>query len=89
MACRFQPRAEVILPASLPHGGFIPSTECGTTPKETAGESRVQDVKALHEEIDKLTKELATGQPTDESQKKHAATISGWWDKVTGWFRKK
>lgn len=59
------------------------------TYEKTVGETHAKEVKALHQEIDKLTKELATGKPTAEAQKKHTSTISGWWDKVTGWFKKK
>ena len=55
--------------------------------EKKAGEGRAADVKALHDEITKLTSELDKGKPSETDQKKHASTISGWWHRATSWLR--
>lgn len=44
-------------------------------------------VAALHQEISKLTAELAAGKPSREDQVKHKGAIAGWWQRVRKMFR--
>jgi hypothetical protein len=50
--------------------------------EKIAGDSRSQEVKKLHTEIDEVAKTL-TNHQNDAKQK-----VSHWWDRVVSWFRK-
>ena len=52
------------------------------------GESRAKEVKALHQEIEKLTHELGEEEASEETNKEHAAKVESWWQRATKWFRK-
>ena len=54
-----------------------------------AGENRGAEVKALHQEIEKLTTELDKGNISEADQQKHASKISEWWHRSTKWFKSK
>lgn len=56
--------------------------------EKKVGENRGKEIQALHQEIEKLMKELGEGEATEESNKEHAATVEDWWHQVTMWFRK-
>ncbi len=56
--------------------------------EKQTGEKRSKEVKALHEEISKLSAVLDKGKPTGKEGKEHAGTISKMWQKVSGWFKK-
>lgn len=56
--------------------------------EKQVGENRGKEVQALHQEIEKLTHELAEGEATEESNKEHAAKVESWWQRATKWFRK-
>ncbi|HWB12287.1 MAG TPA: YfdX family protein [Pirellulales bacterium] len=51
------------------------------------GENRGAEVKALHEEISKLTAELEGGKLSEAEKRKHATRISDWWHRATKWFK--
>jgi len=51
------------------------------------GENRSKEVKALHEEISKMTATLDKGKPSEKESKKHAGAISIMWQKVTKWLK--
>lgn len=55
--------------------------------EKSAGESRAKEVRQLHQEIEKLTTELAKGKPTDKQAEEHSATIANLWQRVTKWFK--
>ena len=55
--------------------------------EKQSGETRSKEVAALHKEIRELTAELEKGRPTDADAQRHAARISGWWDRARKWFR--
>lgn len=57
--------------------------------EKLVGEHRGAAVKALHEEIAKLTQELDKSPPSEEERKKLAAQISEWWHSSTKWFKNK
>ncbi len=57
--------------------------------EEQVGEKRGEEVKALHEEITKLTAELEKDKPSPAETQKLATTISRWRDSVSKWFTKK
>lgn len=54
-----------------------------------AGENRGAEVKALHQEITKLTAELDKGNISEADQQKHASKISEWWHRSAKWFKNK
>ena len=51
------------------------------------GEKRGTEVKALHQEIDKLTAELGKVDLSDADRQKHVSKISEWWQRATKWFK--
>ena len=57
--------------------------------EEQVGEKRGEEVKALHEEITKLTAELEKDKPSPAETQKLATTISRWRESVSKWFTKK
>ncbi len=57
--------------------------------EEQVGEKRGEEVKALHEEITKLTAELEKDKPSPAETQKLATTISKWRESVSKWFTKK
>jgi len=57
--------------------------------EKLVGEKRGSEVKALHQEIDKLTAELGKGNLSEADREKHASTISEWWQTATKWFKSK
>jgi hypothetical protein len=57
--------------------------------EKQVGDNQSAEVKALHQEITKLTAELEKGKPSETEQQKHATTISGWWQRASQMFRSK
>lgn len=57
--------------------------------EKLVGDHRSAEVKALHQEITKLTNELEKGMPSESDRKKLAAEISQWWNSATKWFKNK
>jgi hypothetical protein len=55
--------------------------------EKLVGEKRGGEVKALHQEIDKLTAELGKGNLSEADREKHASTISEWWQRATKWLK--
>ena len=55
--------------------------------EKLVGEKRSTEVKALHQEIDKLTAELGKGDLSDADRQKHVSKISEWWQRATKWFK--
>ncbi len=55
--------------------------------EKLVGEKRSTEVKALHQEIDKLTAELGKAELSDADRQKHASKISEWWQRATKWFK--
>lgn len=53
------------------------------------GENRGAEVKSLHEEISKLTEELASGEISQGAQQQHSVRISDWWRRAAKWLRGK
>lgn len=57
--------------------------------EQLAGPSRSKEVKAMHEEMNKLALKLTAEEISPEDRKKLASEISTWWDKLSDWFKKK
>ena len=57
--------------------------------EKLVGDKRGADVKALHQEIDKLTAELGKGSLSETDRQKGAAKISEWWHRATKWLKGK
>jgi len=55
--------------------------------EKLAGDTRSAEVKALHQEITKLTGVLEKGMPSEEEIQKMAAQIGEWWQNTTKWFK--
>lgn len=55
--------------------------------EKLTGEYRSKEVRTLHQEIDQLIKSLDTNH-TEGDMAKARKKLSGWWDRVTEWFRK-
>lgn len=56
--------------------------------EKQVGENRGKEVNALHQEIEKLTRELGEGEVTEEANDEHAAKVESWWHRATKMFRK-
>jgi len=55
--------------------------------EKLVGDHRSTEVKMMHQEITKLTKELEGGPLTESEQKKLAGQIAQWWQGATKWFK--
>lgn len=56
--------------------------------EKLAGESRAKEVRKLHQEIDKLTKNLEGEKDLKTAIEKTEELIKSWWDTAVSWFRK-
>lgn len=57
--------------------------------EKKVGEKRGSEVKALHQEMDKLAAELGKGNLSEADRQKHASRISEWWQTATKWLKGK
>lgn len=57
--------------------------------EKLVGEKRGSEVKALHQEIEKLTAELGKGNLSEADRQKHASRIAEWWQTATKWLKSK
>lgn len=55
--------------------------------EKLVGDKRGSEVKALHQEIDKLAGELSKGNLSEAERHKHASRISEWWHTATNWMK--
>lgn len=55
--------------------------------EKQVGDHRSAEVKAMHEEITKLTNELEKGKLTETDKNKATGQISQWWHGATKWFK--
>ncbi len=57
--------------------------------EKMVGEKRGSEVKALHQEIDKLAVELGKGTLSEAERQQQASKITEWWHTAIKWLKSK